>query len=72
MRDTQRRLCAERARDLQDASRPITLDGKPARISGFENDFATVWDKEDQIRSAQWAWQTVVKIITEGGDFRSR
>lgn len=45
---------------------PVTLDGRPARITGYRNDFAT-----DPARSAEWAWLTVARIVARGGNFKS-
>lgn len=63
--------CAEACRDMQDGGVAVTLDGNPAKISGFKNEFATVWDVKDHSRSAQWAWETVYNIMKGDGKFKT-
>lgn len=50
---------------------PVTLDGRPARITGYRNAFATVTSVGDPARSAEWAWPTVARIVARGGNFQS-
>jgi hypothetical protein len=49
---------------------PVTLDGEPAMVCGYRNDFATVCQLRGPLR-LEWAWETVARIISNGGDFRS-
>ena len=58
--DTRHRLC----------DTPVTLDGAPATVSGARNDFATVRLRSTGL-SAEWAWETVARIVERGGDFHS-
>jgi hypothetical protein len=48
----------------------VTLDGEPAMVCGYRNDFATVCQLRGPLR-LEWAWETVARIISNGGDFRS-
>lgn len=56
--DGRRYLCAAR----------VTLNGKPAAIGGARNRFATVTALDMSV-SAEWAWETVARIVARGGDF---
>lgn len=47
----------------------VTLNGKRAVISGYRNDFATVSQWPEGL-SAEWAWETVERIIDKGGAFK--
>ena len=47
----------------------VTLNGKPAGITGALNDFGTIYDFDG--RSFDWAWPTIASIVARGGDFRS-
>ena len=47
----------------------VTLNGKPAKISGVYNDVATVWLIESPAVSADFGWSTVGRIVAHGGDF---
>jgi hypothetical protein len=49
---------------------PCTLDGKPARIQGRLNEFATVATLPDG-PAYQWAWETVDRIMKAAGNFKS-
>lgn len=50
---------------------PVTLNGRPARISGTGLQWARVTDLETRL-SAEWAWATVEHIVTrKGGKFYS-
>jgi hypothetical protein len=49
----------------------VTLDERPARITGYRREFATVTDRADPARSAEWAWPTVARIVARGGEFAS-
>jgi hypothetical protein len=46
----------------------VTLDGKAARISGFENDLATVGTSE---AACEWTWAAVAWVAARGGQFAS-
>lgn len=48
----------------------ITLNGKPAAISGARCDFATVTELPNGARY-EWAWPTVARIVANGGTFKS-
>lgn len=50
----------------------VTLDGRPARIRGWKDpQFGTVYDVADPIRSAEWAWTAIARIVARGGSFVS-
>lgn len=44
----------------------VTLNGKPARIIGRLQPFATVWNETTE---AVFSWQTVKKVCDNGGNF---
>jgi hypothetical protein len=48
----------------------ITLDGKPAVISGYRNSFAKVTQLSTGL-SAEWSWEAVERIVAKGGKFKS-
>jgi len=48
----------------------VTLDGKPAKIGGARNEFATVRLIRSGL-SAEFAWPTVARIVARGGEFKS-
>ena len=48
----------------------FALDGKPARIQGRLNGFATVATLLDG-PAYEWAWETVDRIMKAGGNFTS-
>ena len=48
----------------------VTLNGRPAHISGATKPFANVTDAETGL-SAQWAWATAAGIVSRGGAFKS-
>ena len=47
-----------------------TLDGRPARIVGRLNPFATVATLPDG-PSYQFAWETVARVMAQGGVFKA-
>ena len=47
-----------------------TINGRPARVSGWGKDFATVTDMTLGL-SCQFAWQTVALVVSKGGAFKS-
>ena len=58
-KDDKRALCGER----------VTLDGEPATISGADLPFATVRSLDGRM-FAEWAWETVQRVVTiRGGAF---
>lgn len=48
----------------------VTLDGKPAKISGYCNPFATVQEFTTGLH-CDFAWPTVARIVANGGAFKS-
>lgn len=46
----------------------FTLDGKPAKIGGLRLKFVTVYNRDN---SAEFAWQTVERVINFRGEFRT-
>jgi hypothetical protein len=48
----------------------VTLDGKPARVTGIRNDYALVMALRGET-SAEFAWSTVASVVTQGGNFKS-
>lgn len=56
-------------RDIAIASK-ITLDGKPARITGKMNRFAFIYEIGDILKGSEWSWNAVRRIINKGGAFR--
>lgn len=62
----------ERKENLIDRSKAmkITLDGKPATIGGRLLNFAIV-GTVDGSQKYEWAWETVQKILNDGGKFTS-
>lgn len=52
----------ERRREL--AEEEVTLNGRRAKISGVNNDFATVSQLPNGLR-AEFAWPTVEKIVND-------
>lgn len=48
----------------------VTLDGRPAIVCGAQHPFATI-KTLDGTRSHQWAWETVRRVIRQGGRFES-
>jgi len=49
---------------------PVTLDGLPAVVCGYRNDFATVRTL-DGSRQAEYAWSTLERVLTNGGRFKT-
>lgn len=46
----------------------VTLDGKPARITGFRLQFAWIQSNDDTV---EFCWKTVARVVANGGNFRS-
>lgn len=59
----------EERRELVD-TKGVTLNGKPAVITGAGLDFAVVIDMKTGL-GAEWAWETVRRIVDKGGAFKS-
>jgi len=53
------------------SDRPATLDGEPAHILGFRNDFATVATVDAGGPSFEWSWRAVARVVSRGGRFSS-
>ena len=49
---------------------PCTLNGRPARVWGIKEPFARVEDKETGL-SCEFAWETVHRVMSNGGRFKS-
>lgn len=47
---------------------PVTLDDRPAKITGARNDFATVRSHDGKL-TGEWAWQTAIRIADTHGRF---
>jgi hypothetical protein len=53
------------------ADTTVTLNGKPAKVSGVANDYATVTDLANGT-SHEYCWETVKHVIyTQNGAFKS-
>jgi hypothetical protein len=61
---------AEQARDIQDAGKSITLDGKLARISGFKLRFGWVRQIDGPV-GHEWSWEAIVGTLRGDGKFKS-
>lgn len=58
----------EKRRALCEAT--VTLNGKPAKISGAQERYALVSDRETGL-GAPWSWPAVELIVANGGSFLS-
>lgn len=47
---------------------PVTLDGQPAKVMGYNNDFPIV---RSRINSVEFSWPTVKRIIARDRAFKS-
>jgi hypothetical protein len=56
---------------VQQTEVPVTLDGEPACVGGYRNDFATVQRKDGKGGRVEFAWATVERVINNGGRFHS-
>lgn len=45
----------------------ITLNGRPAKISGVYNPTATIWTTDDNSICGHWSWESVEKTIQHRG-----
>ena len=52
------------------AGKQCTLDGAPASILGRMNRFATIASLNSALR-AEYAWETVARVMAKDGAFRS-
>jgi len=60
----------QRKRELVDT--PVSLNGRPARIVGVQQPFATV-ATIPQGPAMEWSWEAADRIVREhGGSFQSR
>ena len=50
---------------------PVTLNGQPAKITGFKNKFATVATLNPNGPAFEWSWETIARIVRAGGNFKS-
>lgn len=64
-------LPEEDRRELVWSRAPITLDGEPALITGWRNEFATVSRRDGKGGRVEFAWSTVKRIVDAGGKFES-
>jgi hypothetical protein len=49
--------------------RGVTLNGEPAAITGFRNDFAHIRQVKTGL-GCEWSWPTVLHVVrTKGGAF---
>lgn len=62
-------MAEERKRELVQTEN-VTLNGEPAKIAGYKLDFANVRQLDGPI-VAEFAWQTVERIVNNGGNFRA-
>lgn len=53
------------------AGTACTLNGVKATISGSKNRFATVRALDGSGMQGEWAWETVARIVGNGGAFRT-
>ncbi len=68
---TDRRRLAEECRLIRDEKQvAITLNGMPAQICGFKEDFGTVWNANNP-RGVEWSWHTIRRILAKDGKFNS-
>lgn len=49
----------------------VTLNGKPAKVSGARLQFATVATLNSDGAAVEFAWPTVARIIAAGGKFKA-
>ncbi|KMV19651.1 hypothetical protein ACT17_06340 [Mycolicibacterium conceptionense] len=50
---------------------PVTLDGEPAKISGWALPFAKVHRRDGRGGEVEFAWSTAARIVELGGRFSS-
>lgn len=62
---------AQRFAMVHNAPTAPTLNGKPAKVMGYGNRFATVADLESGLY-AEWSWETVEHVVNNRfGAFKS-
>jgi hypothetical protein len=49
----------------------VTLNGKPAKISGARQQFAMVATLNSEGAAVEFAWTTVARIVAAGGKFKA-
>ncbi len=49
----------------------VTLNGKPARVSGLMLDYCRVWALDNHLVDVEFAWPTAKRILEAGGRFRA-
>ena len=52
-------------------AQPCTLNGKPAKITGRLNEFATVGALQGWMAS-EFSWEAVARIMAKGGNFTTK
>lgn len=52
-------------------TRNVTLNGRRAIIAGWRNAFATVRTLDSDGPQCEFAWETVARVVENGGQFRS-
>lgn len=62
-------ITTEQKYDLIDQR--VTLDGKPAKISGARQEFATVATIATDGPAVQFSWEAVSRVVAAGGAFKS-
>lgn len=53
---------------LNHRHKSCTLDGQPAVICGWKNDFATIVTLDNKLRG-EWTWAAVNRIMERDGSF---
>lgn len=49
----------------------VTLNGKPAKISGARMQFATVATLDSSGTAVEFSWPAVARIVAAGGKFKA-
>lgn len=49
----------------------VTLNGKPAQVTGIRNDYAMVRSLRGECAAVEVAWPTVESVVNSGGNFKS-
>jgi hypothetical protein len=69
-RSINRTLTCDEKRALVKDQDNLTIDGKPAIVVGYHNQFATVVALDESAR-VEFAWSTVERIVNKDGAFKS-
>lgn len=71
--ETRKRWTREEREDLFDKAHKmgVTLNGRPAMVGGLDLDFPGVRDTQDFTRSATYCWDTLERVIDNGGCFKA-